>query len=104
MSDHDWLDDVLRRDAARAVTDDGFTERVMEALPASGALPWLRPALILGSTVLGSFLAAVLSPVGAQVGAGLLDLARGRPSPEVAVVLAMATVVVVAGWMLASED
>jgi hypothetical protein len=104
MNDNDWLDDVLRRDAARAVPDDGFTERVIKALPARAALPWLKPALIVGSTLVGSLLAAVLSPLGTQVGAGLLDLARGRTTPEVAVVLAMTTVVVVAAWMLATDD
>ena len=46
----DWLDDVLRADGlehrADYLDDDGFTARVMSALPAPAALPaWRKPAL-----------------------------------------------------------
>ncbi|MFO1306185.1 MAG: hypothetical protein U1F54_20865 [Burkholderiales bacterium] len=47
---NDWMDDLLREDAAesrdRYVADDGFTMRVMDALPAPAALPrWRKPAV-----------------------------------------------------------
>ena len=48
--DDDWMDDLLREDAtesrAQYVADDGFTKRVMDALPAPAALPrWRKPAV-----------------------------------------------------------
>jgi hypothetical protein len=44
----DWLDDALRADRDDCIADDGFTARVMHALPASVAtLPaWRKPAVI----------------------------------------------------------
>ena len=46
----DWLDEVLRADARDHregyLDDDGFTARVMSALPAPAVLPaWRKPAL-----------------------------------------------------------
>ncbi len=46
----DWLDDLLRADGrehrAGYLDDEGFTARVMSALPAPAALPaWRKPAL-----------------------------------------------------------
>lgn len=44
-TEKDWLDDVLRADDGY-IADDGFTARVMTALPAPAALPrWRRPAV-----------------------------------------------------------
>ena len=48
-SDDDWLDAVLRADGvehrAAYLDDDGFTARVMVALPVATALPaWRKPA------------------------------------------------------------
>ena len=47
----DWLDGLLRADGgehrAGYLDDDGFTARVMSALPAPAALPaWRKPALL----------------------------------------------------------
>ena len=48
---NDWLDDVLRADAAEHaayIADDGFTARVLERLPHPVALPaWRRPFVAL---------------------------------------------------------
>ena len=46
----DWLDELLHADArehrAEYLDDDGFTARIMSALPAPAALPaWRKPAL-----------------------------------------------------------
>ena len=48
----DWLDDVLRADAAEHAAaylpDEGFTARVLERLPRPVALPaWRRPVVAL---------------------------------------------------------
>ena len=45
MSASDWLDDVLRAQDSY-IADDGFTARVMSALPVPAALPkWRKPAV-----------------------------------------------------------
>ena len=44
-TDHDWLDHILSADDDY-IADDGFTARVMSALPAPAALPkWRKPAV-----------------------------------------------------------
>jgi hypothetical protein len=49
-ADDDWLEQALRgaaHDHADYISDDGFTAKVMHALPAPVALPgWRRPALV----------------------------------------------------------
>ena len=77
----DKLDRLLRRDAQVPFADDGFTARVMGALPARAETvhhAWLSPALILGSAALGSALAIVFAPAGANVVQGFFDLASLR--------------------------
>ena len=50
--------DALLRDQNPYLKDDGFTARVIATLPARRrSLAWLRPTLLLGSSVVGAFLA-----------------------------------------------
>ena len=60
MTTNDWIEKILREDAARPLADGGFTRRVMDTLPARQArhISWLRPALMMGSAALGGALAA----------------------------------------------
>ena len=49
--DRDWLDGILDADAREGrsayIADDGFTARVMNALPSGLTLPaWRRPAVV----------------------------------------------------------
>ena len=77
-SGFDKLERLLRRDGERALPDEGFTARVMAALPARAQTvhhAWLGPALILGSAALGSALAVVFAPAGTNVVQGFVDLA-----------------------------
>src|SRR3954452_13163287 len=58
----DWLDQALRQHAGNDdyIGDDGFTARVMDALPAPVTLPaWRRPALtaLWGMAALGAAVA-----------------------------------------------
>ncbi len=81
MTDPDKLERLLRRDARSDLADDGFTARVIAALPArEGAVhhAWLKPALVLGSAALGSALAFALAPAGVDVAQGFLALATSR--------------------------
>lgn len=61
-TDGDWLDALLRRDAARAahIEDAGFSARVMAALPAPhrSVKRWLLP----GMSLLGAAAALALTP------------------------------------------
>jgi len=103
----DWLDRQLRADARRFLDDQGFTERVLAALPSPlpRTNPWLKPALVLGSTAVGGALASLLAPVGPMFVEGASHLAHMRGfTPSVAALLAMTSVLVVAGWVLATED
>ena len=58
------IDTLLRRDAGRDLPDGGFTERVLASLPARAPARrgWWRPALVMGSALVGSGLAVALSP------------------------------------------
>ena len=73
MSD---LERLLRDDARSDIPDDGFTSRVMAALPRrSAAAPaWLRPALVISSGLLGSLLAVLLAPGDYSLMQGFADL------------------------------
>ena len=97
------LDTLLRDDAARGLPDGGFSARVMSALPAPRAAPsWMRPALVFGSAVAGSVLAAVLAPGFESPALAFSEWLRGgTPSPTALASLAiggvlLASVVVVA--------
>src|SRR5258706_14627345 len=100
----DWLDRVLRDDARHLFEDAGFTNGVMSALP-TPAYPWLKTALIVGSTALGGLLAALLAPIGPLVLEGITEIAHLRGiTPAVSVTLAMTVVLAVSGYVLATED
>lgn len=104
----DWLDRQLRADARVALPDQGFTQRTLAALPGAfdaAPSPWLKPALVIGSTALGGILATVLAPVGPMVLEGAAELARMRGfTPAVAVLLAMTSILAVAGYILATDE
>ena len=67
----DWVDELLRRDAAEAadyIADAGFTARVLEQLPAVRALPaWRRPAIMLLWLVAAAFAAIALPGLAVDV-------------------------------------
>ena len=102
----DKLDFLLRDDARVALDDAGFGARVMRALPPrrAKARAWLRPALLLGSTVLGSFLAALFLPAGSAVIQGYIDLAQHRGmTPAAVAALAMAGALLISAIVLAAD-
>jgi hypothetical protein len=101
----DWLDRQLREDARGAIDDGEFTQRVLGALPQRSSPRWLKSALILGSTALGGVLAALFAPIGTMVLDGARQLAHFQGfTPAIAMTLAMACVLCVAGWVLAADD
>ncbi|MGA2028664.1 MAG: hypothetical protein ABSG87_01125 [Verrucomicrobiota bacterium] len=54
--------DALLRDQNQYIEDNGFTARVISALPQPCSRFWLRPFLLLGTTTIGSGLAILWLP------------------------------------------
>ncbi len=100
------IEQFLVEDTLRTLADDGFSARVMGALPAP--LPrraWWKPALILGSTALGGLLAALLAPAGASITQGMLDLAsRHYLTPGALAIFGTALTLAIAGAVVAADD
>ncbi len=103
----DQLERLLRRDAQAALPDEGFTARVLGALPTRLEVThhaWLGPALILGSAALGSALAIALAPAGANVVQGFFDLAAFHVNTPAAMAgLAMTGALLISAIVLALD-
>jgi hypothetical protein len=94
MNQEDWLDKELR-EAAPYIDDAGFTARVLQQLPPPRrSRDLLRAAILLGTTLLASVLAYIVSGGGRFVGVTIERLA-GLPALWV-FVLALASSLVVA--------
>lgn len=100
------IEQLLVEDVAAPIPDDGFSRRVMGALPrpAVRRAGWWKPALILGSTALGCVLAAVLAPAGASVMQGIRDLTMSNYlTPGALFVGGTALTLAIAGAVLAAD-
>ena len=103
---NDPLDRILAADAATPIADDGFSARVLQALPAREANPrlWLRPVLVLGSTALGAALAIALSPAAGSLLAAFTELAQLRViTPAAVSAVAIACALLVSAVILAVD-
>src|SRR5438552_1433749 len=83
-ADEDWLDDALRADGgehrAAYLDDDGFTARLMSALPAPVTLPaWRKPALTALWSVVGIGIAAELPTAVVDFAHEVLRMLVGQP-------------------------
>jgi hypothetical protein len=106
MSEHDPLDRLLREDAARALADDGFTSRLLASLPAArnARATWWKPALILGSTMLGSVLAMAFAPAGTSLVQGFIDITHSRLFTSAALTgLATCAALLISALVLAAD-
>jgi hypothetical protein len=100
------IDRVLRDDARTNLPDEGFTARVMGALPARAPAQsgWLTPALVFGSAALGSVLAIVFAPAGSSVLQGFADLVQLRGfTPAAVTAAAMGVALLASALVLAVE-
>ena len=100
------IEQLLVDDAGSALADDGFTGRVLSALPqpVPRHAGWWKPALILGSTALGCLLAWLLAPAEASAFQGVLDLAASRfLTPGALAVGGTALTLAIAGAVLAAD-
>lgn len=101
------LDKLLRHDAHLDLADDGFTARVVAALPARAPREraWLKPVLVMGSAAVGSALAVALSPQGAALLAGFHDLMHLRMGSQGAVAgLALCGALLLSALVLATDS
>ena len=105
MSPHDPMDRLLREDAARPLADDGFTRRVLASLPAHTArTTWWKPALILGSTMLGSVLAMAFASEGTSLVQGFIDITHSRVWTSAALTgLATCAALLISALVLAAD-
>jgi hypothetical protein len=100
------LDKLLRDDARIELPDEGFSARVMGAIPAAPARarPWLKTVLVLGSATVGSLLAAFLSPLGGSLIAGFNDLMHLRTgSPGAIASIAICGALLLSAVVLATD-
>jgi hypothetical protein len=91
----DWLDRVLadaaREHAAAYIGDDGFTARVMDALPAPDALPrWRKPAVAALWGVAAVGIASALPETFAAVSREAYHLLSAQPVSLLNVAIALA--------------
>jgi len=81
--DDEWLEQALRgaaHDHADYISDDGFTAKVMQALPAPVALPgWRRPALVALWGTAGVGAMATLPHLLPELTGSLLRLLSSQP-------------------------
>jgi hypothetical protein len=94
----DWLDRLLARDAAehahRYIGDEGFTARVIAALPAANALPaWRRPVVVALWLTAAALLATMLPAAALDVARETFRLFATRP-------FSLSTVALVIGAMV----
>ena len=101
----DWMDRLLVADAAHAsdyIGDQGFTARVMQALPLAGALPaWRRPAVVALWAIAGVLLAVALPGVAFDVARAAYKLFAARPF-ALSSVAAMLVAIGAASWTAAA--
>jgi hypothetical protein len=100
------MDRLLRDDARIGLPDEGFSARVMNALPAAQVRerPWLKPALVMGSAALGSVLAAALSPAGGALLAAFNEIAHLRIASQGAIAaLALCGALLLSALVLATD-
>jgi hypothetical protein len=101
------LEQLLGDDARTPIADNGFSARVMAALPgrARAPSPWLKPALVFGSAAIGSVAAALLAPGSASLLQGFADLVQlGTLTPAAITALAMAGALLASALVLAIDS
>ena len=85
--------ETMLREQNRYINDDGFTARVMAALPRRRRRAWLRLVVLLGASVIGSVLAGQWLPWGSLTSIHLAALA----ALDLQALMPWVTVVVVMG-------
>ena len=100
------LEALLRQDAAAPRNDDGFTRRVMASLPPSGRAPaWVRPTLVMGSSIAGSAIALAFAPRDSSLALSLAEyFTSGVVSQTMLTSIAIGAVLLVSALVLAVDS
>jgi hypothetical protein len=99
--------DALLREQDKYIEDNGFTARIVAALPRRRRRAWLRPVLLLGTVAIGSVLAVLWLPwrnLPVLDSSALLSLDSQVLMPWLLVLLVMAALVWGAMSALEWED
>lgn len=97
----DWLDRQLR-EAAPYIDDGGFTRRVLQQLPAPQPhLQTYRAVILLGITLLATFMAYFLSGGGRFINSGLTRLTALSPMMLLLIALSSGLLVTALGVIAA---
>lgn len=97
----DWLDRQLR-ETAPYIDDQGFTRRVLQQLPARPPqLQTFRAVILLGITLLATFIAYFLSDGGRFINSGLTRLTALSPMMLLVIALGSGIVVTALGVVAA---
>ena len=100
----DWLDRQLR-EAAPYIDDAGFTQRVLQSLPAPRPrLQMMRASILFGVTLLASVIVYFLSGQGQFVGEGVMRLARLSPIMLLSVSLGFFGLIMTGGIVAAAKS
>ena len=98
------IEALLRAEARAEVPDNGFSERVLQALPRKAPrreISW-RPLLVMGSALLGSALAVLLAP--GDVLAGFAQVAQAHfQSPTALAALALPAALLMSAVVVAFD-
>lgn len=86
--DDTWIDDLLTRSRPAPLKDDGFSARVLAALPPPPMPAWQRSGWIMLATILGCALALFVLPGGAWLTSLVRSLALRSLSPAFLLVTA----------------
>jgi hypothetical protein len=62
--DRDWLDEVLTEGLRDEITENGFPRRVLAALPPRAERGWLRPLILLVTSLTACLVGLFLLPAG----------------------------------------
>jgi hypothetical protein len=92
--------DALLREADEYIPDEGFTRRVMAALPPRRRREWRRAGILAGATLLGGALAAWQLPAPAAVSElAAMDWRAAAPQ-LIQLLLPVLTALAALGWSL----
>lgn len=102
----DWLDQLLLVDEPAYLDDHGFSARVIAALPQAqtASRAWLRPAILLGMTLLASVVAFLLLPVGPSLTYFFTFIAHLQSAPAIVFASMIVCVIGVGAGLLIARD
>jgi hypothetical protein len=89
----DWLDQLLAREAADYIADNGFTAHVLRMLPVADALPaWRQPVVVALWLIAAALLAITLPGTAHEVAREAFKLFAAQPFSLSTIAIALAAI------------